>query len=149
MLEMSGNNFSWRVDKSYEWNLTVLARTKCIQDLFNHAKLYFEIEEDKAKEILKAAGHKSFKKEMYFVYLNILKRHWKHLKEVKFIEPRSERKRLIEVSLGAKWIRVEGVDHLVLTGTDEEKKAYWELQTLLREENVKRCRKKWSPLPNE
>lgn len=116
------------------------------ENLIKYAKSWYNLEETDVRKILKDAGHNNFKKDNYFVYLNVLRRHWNHLIELKEERPlESTRERLLRESASVKMIedRPNGWRY---EGDPKALQAYWELQDLLRKENVRRCIAKWSPI---
>ena len=123
----------------------ILIETKTINELWSYAKSWYGIEKEDARNILKENGHDSFKKENWFVYLNILREHWNHVIEAKEECPmESKRERLQRESDSVKMVATP--DGWVYEGTSKALSAYWELQDLYRRENVKRCMKKLEPI---
>ena len=139
--ELTQPNNTWRDDKSTDWNLNFIAQSKTMQDLFQYAKIWYGLEAEKVREILRGGGYTNFKKECWWDYLNALREEWQHIEDLK-AEPgwdKSRRQKLVDlVSKLEKAACPDGTWYW--QGTSEQLAAKWELDELDRQKNVKRWR---------
>jgi len=132
---------AWRIDKGNNENVIMIAETKKITDLWRHAWDWYALDKEKAKAILKEAGHTTFVRANWFEYLDILRKHWPHTIELLHEEAIVEDKMRTLCKLADECVRDEtDPSAWKWTGTPEQLAAKWKLQNIEREERLKKWR---------